>query len=93
MEVQTLQGRNIAAQHGCRQEDPQPNPDGYLEQQRLPEPSMVTSAAIAGGRLFSSAVRACVQETLGEIANIVDTCGLYQREFMAQAFARKVTQQ
>jgi len=68
MEVQTLQGRNIAAQHGCRQEDPQPNPDGYLEQQRLPEPSM---------------------ETLGEIANIVDTCGLYQREFMAQAFARK----
>jgi len=70
MEVQTLQGRHLAAQHGCRQEDPHvvPNPDGYLEQQRLPEPSM---------------------ETLGEIANIVDTCGLYQREFMAQAFARK----
>jgi len=28
-------------------------------------------------------------ETLGEIANIVDTCGLYQREYLAQAFAHK----
>jgi protein phosphatase-4 regulatory subunit 3 len=28
-------------------------------------------------------------ENLGEIANIVDNCGLYQREYMAQAFARK----